>query len=583
MRAASLVVVLVIARLLAIGDRDLDWSIWTPAAYLWHDVLVGFAFWVLDRLTRGSRTLWVLYGAIVALAAIDVPVTRALSSPLTVPMLRAAGAPLLDSFAYYVTPFTVTAMAVVIGAGIAAPVVVRRVPPVVRTAGIAAAVAIAVAGPFAGARVSTFGLHRNAVTALAATALPRIASRAAEAEWRAPLFERAAADDLSTFRGHAARSNVIVVVLESTPAHVLASYGAASDPTPHLSAFARHSLVFDNIYAVYPESVKGIFATLCARDPAFDVAAERHARAGCASLAQILARAGYRTGLFHSGRFAYLGMQAIVDRLGFHAAEDAGAIGGNVESSFGVDEPATVARMLSWIDARPSDQPFFITYLPVAGHHPYATPERAPFPIATEADAHRHALLYGGRSFGALIAGLRARGLADQTLVAVLGDHGEAFGEHGGNYGHSLFIYDENVRVPLVMGFASGKWPAGLQTASDARRVGGVGSVIDVAPTIVDLIGLPADPGHTGQSLLVPRPPVALFFTDYAIGWLGLRDGCWKYMLEVEARRSSLFDVCSDSRESADLAEQHPPRVAAYRARVEHWSSATRDAILAGR
>ena len=100
MRAASLVLVLIFAKLLAIGDREIAWSLSTVAAYVWQDVAVGVAFWLLDWLAgrRGivaSRVLWILYGAIVVLAAIDVPVTRALSSPLTVPMLRAAGAPLL--------------------------------------------------------------------------------------------------------------------------------------------------------------------------------------------------------------------------------------------------------------------------------------------------------------------------------------------------------------------------------------------------------------------------------------------------------------------------------------------------------
>jgi hypothetical protein len=576
MRAASLVMVLVVARLLAIGDRELAWSIWTPAAYLWHDVLVGCVFWAIDRLTRHARALWILYGAIVLLAAIDVPVTRALSSPLTVPMLRAAGAPLLDSFAHYATPFTVLSMTIVILTGVAAPLVISRLPSRVRIGGIVAAAIIVAAGPIAAPRVSTSGLHRNAVTALAATAWPRIASRAAEADWRAPLFEPLAGDDLSSHRGTMARRHVIVVVLESTPARALSIYGATDDRTPHLSAFARNALVFDQAYAVYPESIKGTFAALCGRDPAFDVAAELHARAACASLPETLARAGYRTGLFHSGRFAYLGMQEIVDRLAFHTAEDAGAIGGQVESSFGVDEPATVARMLAWIDAEKPGEPFFITYLPIAGHHPYATPERAPFPIDSEADAHRNALLYGDRSLGALIEGLRTRGLAEKTLLVVFGDHGEAFGEHPGNHGHTLFIYDENVRVPLLIGPASGGWSA-------SRRVDGVASVIDVAPTILDLLGLPAESRHAGRSLLRPRPPVALFYTDYAVGWLGLRDGCWKFVHEVEARRSSLYDVCSDPGETVDRAADHADRIAAYRARVDGWSSATRDAILGGR
>ena len=352
MRAASLVLVLIFAKLLAIGDREIAWSLSTAAAYVWQDVAVGVAFWLLDWLAgrRGivaSRVLWILYGAIVVLAAIDVPVTRALSSPLTVPMLRAAGAPLLDSFAHYLTGFNITAIVLVIAAGAVLPLVIGALPSSVRLAGAVLGVVLAAAGVATGNAVPTFGLHRNAVTALVATAFPRIESRAAEADWRAPLFAPPAGDDLTMLRGTAADRNVIVVVLESTPARALASYGADRDVMPNLSAFARTALVFESAYVVYPESVKGTFAALCGRDVAFDVAAERHAAARCASLAQSFARAGYRTGLFHSGRFAYLGMQPIVDRLGFHTAEDAGAIGGNVESSFGVDEPAAVARMLS--------------------------------------------------------------------------------------------------------------------------------------------------------------------------------------------------------------------------------------------
>jgi arylsulfatase A-like enzyme len=452
--------------------------------------------------------------------------------------------------------------------------------------GAVAGMFAAAVGPWAASRVSTLGLHRNAVTALAATATPRVASRPGDADWRAPLFAPPVTEDLSGYRGAAAGRHVIVIVLESTPAHALAVYGAAEDRTPNLTAFAREALVFEQAYAVYPESVKGTFAAMCARDPAFDVAAEMHAGAACTPLPQSLARAGYRTALFHSGRFGYLGMQPIVDRLAFDTAEDAGAIGGQIESSFGVDEPAAVARMLAWIDALPAGQRFFITYLPVAGHHPYATAAPAPFPIRTEADTHRNALLDGDRSVGALLEGLRVRGLADDTLLVVFGDHGEAFGEHAGNFGHTLFIYDENVRVPMIVGTASGRWRA-ADAAPDAapippRRASTMASVIDVAPTVLDLLGLPAEPAHQGRSLLAPRAPVVLFYTDYAVGWLGLRDGCWKYLYEVEARRSSLFDVCADPAETVDRHAEYPQRVEVYRARVMGWSSATRASILAG-
>src|SRR5205823_2949406 len=139
-----------------------------------------------------------------------------------------------------------------------------------------------------------------------------------------------------------------------------------------LSALARRALVFDNAYAVYPESIKGLFSVLCSTFPAFDSRPEEYESVDCRSVASVLAGAGYRTAMFHSGRFAYLGMESIIRNRGYQVLEDAGEIGGNYNSSFGVDEPATVARILAWIDALPDGQRFFLTYLPIAGHHPYA-------------------------------------------------------------------------------------------------------------------------------------------------------------------------------------------------------------------
>ena len=93
---------------------------------------------------------------------------------------------------------------------------------------------------------------------------------------------------------------------------------------------------------------------------------------------------------------------------------------------------------------------------------------------------------------------------------------------------------------------------------------------------MLDLLGLPPSPRHEGVSLLAPQPQMALFFTDYAVGWLGLRDGCWKDVLEVESGRSQLFDLCADPDESRDRAAEFPDRVGAYRERLQAWSRASR-------
>jgi lipoteichoic acid synthase len=465
----------------------------------------------------------------------------------------------------------------VIAAGAGAPMMLRRMPR--RAAMVLAGVLIAVAvpGPIASARIATVGLHRNAVTAIAASARSRVPALAADRDWRLSPFGAAPVENLSRLSGAASGFNVILVVLESTGARTMALYGAVDDPTPTVTRLGAESIVFEHAYAVYPESIKGLFATLCSRYPAIDVSAEAHAASPCTPLAGELARAGYRTGLFHSGRFAYLGMRAVVDQQRFETAEDAGAIGGVVESSFGVDEPSTVARMVSWIDAGAS-RPFFLVYLPVAGHHPYATSEPGPFTGPTEAAAHRNAVHDGDRALGRLVAALRQRQLLDRTLLLIVGDHGEAFGEHPGNFGHTQFIYEENVRVPLVMRLGQQSAVAPIVAGVRARRTA---SAIDLAPTILDALGLPRAPAYQGTSLFAGLDRVALFFTDYALGWLGLRDGCWKFHHELESRRSRLFNLCEDPHELADVAAVYVDRTVAYRATVEGWAAAQAAAIAA--
>jgi lipoteichoic acid synthase len=172
-----------------------------------------------------------------------------------------------------------------------------------------------------------------------------------------------------------------------------------------------------------------------------------------------------------------------------------------------------------------------------------------------------------------LLEGLHARNLDRTTLVIVYGDHGEAFEQHPGNIGHTFFIYDENVRVPLMIAVPG----ATLQQV----RVPAVTSLIDVMPTILDLLGLPPSPGQQGVSALRPGARLSLFFTDYSLGWLGLRDGCRKYLYEIGSGRSKLFDVCRDPDETHDMSmsADESTRVAGYRARVERWASATKSSL----
>jgi arylsulfatase A-like enzyme len=568
---------LIVAKVCILAGRDVPFSGWSPVAYLWQDLVVVLIFAVLDYAIRRPWVGWTAYALIAFYAAVNVPVARVLSTPLTWPLLRAARGPLLDSIITYATWTNGLLLLAVLATAVLLPICLRRLPG--RYLALAAAALIppvVILGPYATQQVETLGLHRNVLAVLLTTAWPRIDGQAFTGDARVSPFPGAAGDDLSRFQAAAVGRNVILVLLESTAARYLRPYGAAEDPMPNLTRLAGQAILFENAYAAYPESIKGLFSVLCSTYPAFDTEPEIYAQVRPPSLADVLGRAGYRTGLFHSGRFEYLGMEAVVRDRGFQTLEDAGDISGDHQSSFGIDdERLTVQRILSWIDAGPQGKRFFLTYLPIAGHHPYNSPDAGPFPTEEAIGRYRNSLHHADAALGELLQGLEARGLDQNTLLVLHGDHGEAFGQHPGNFAHTLFIYDENIHVPYLIAA-----PGLLREQVRGKQVA---SLIDTAPTILDLLGLPAPEVYQGRSLLDGRPRLALFFTDYSLALCGLRDGRWKFLDELETRRPKLFDLAADPDERHDLSSQFPERVRAYRQHLLHWSAGQRQRIVPNR
>src|SRR5882724_7150630 len=130
MRTASLLCVCLLAKSAMLAGREVPLSGWTLFAYVWQDLLLMLLFAALDGLTRRwAWAGWTIYGLLVIYTAVNVPIARALSTPLTYPMLRAAGPALGDSVAHYATAINVGLLAAVIGAGVVFPLLFRRVRP----------------------------------------------------------------------------------------------------------------------------------------------------------------------------------------------------------------------------------------------------------------------------------------------------------------------------------------------------------------------------------------------------------------------------------------------------------------------
>ena len=161
--------------------------------------------------------------------------------------------------------------------------------------------------------------------------------------------------------------------------------------------------------------------------------------------------------------------------------------------------------------------------------------------------------------------GLQARGRYQDTVWIVLGDHGEAFGQHDGNFGHTFQIYEENVRVPFLI--------AAPGLISEHVRTSQIVSLIDTAPTILDLLGLPADDRYQGTTALTNDARMAFFYADYSLRLLGLRDGNVKFIHDLDSNRSRLYDLDRDPLESHDIAAAHVELVRWYEERADSWKS----------
>jgi lipoteichoic acid synthase len=168
---------------------------------------------------------------------------------------------------------------------------------------------------------------------------------------------------------------------------------------------------------------------------------------------------------------------------------------------------------------------------------------------------------------------LERRGLAQDTVVAITGDHGEVFGQHGQRV-HSFGIYQENVRVPVVLLHPS--------LAAGPRRYADVSQQIDLPATLLGMLDVPAHESWQGRDLLHEGAlPRAYFFSTGNEVLLGLREGNLKYHYHVTGGHEELFDLAADPRESVNVAARHPEKCTEFRRRVGGLVRAQREFLAA--
>ena len=350
----------------------------------------------------------------------------------------------------------------------------------------------------------------------------------------------------------AEKPNIILITLDSTRADRMGFLGGKGGLTPNLDALAKQSVVFDHAYAQSPGTLASHAALLTGTYPPYNHVSEFGA--GLAPtlpyLPDQLHAAGYQTA-------AFVGTLALDARDGFAPGFDRGFDSYDAgfrlpkagESRYHTVErrgSEVVARALAWLQ-RTGKGPFFVWLELNDPHAPYQPPAG----YARAGSAYNGEIKYDDAQVGRLLLALRTRKLYDGALIVVAADHGESLGAHGEET-HGVFLYDETIRVPLLLKLPQNK------AANAAAHV----RLVDVAPTVLQVAGLPVPPQMQGQSLLRAMRQAGLGEAAYArsdysqdaFGWSRLESWRAGKYLYIRAPKQELYDQESDPEATHNLA-----------------------------
>ncbi len=360
-----------------------------------------------------------------------------------------------------------------------------------------------------------------------------------------------------------APQNLLLVSIDTLRADHLGSYGYTAAQTPKLDALASAGLRFEKATTVVPLTLPAHASLLTGTFPAWHGVRDNggfYLGDEQVTLAEVLHERGFRTGGFVGsfvldGRWGTTqGFERFFDDFDFGRFGEASSM--DMIQRRGQE---VVDEALEWL-AADLDRPFFAWVHLYDPHTPYEAPEpfRSRFPGTAEG-AYDAEIAYTDSQVGRLLSALERDGRMAETLVVVVGDHGEMLGEHG-EMTHGFFVYEAATHVPLIV--------AG--PGVEARTIADQVRIVDVMPTALDLLGIAAPKTVQGVSLLPLGRGERLslvahsesWYPRYHYGWSELRavqDGRFKY---IHAPRPELYDLQRDPREQQDSSGADAARLA---------------------
>jgi len=361
------------------------------------------------------------------------------------------------------------------------------------------------------------------------------------------------------------RPNVVVLLLESISHKATSLADQTEDVTPTLVALAQQGVEIGPMRVPVSQTSKAYWAAFTGTwpDAEPDFVEAALVDEPYESLATVLRRVGYRSGFFAMSKGSFKAAPATMANLGFDWAwyrenlgDESAYIGYLAGDDMRMIEPA-----LEW--AASENSPYLLTMLTSVTHDPYRVPESFEAAASSRFGRYQQTVRYTDLFVSRVVEALKARGMWENTLFCVLGDHGQSFRHHD-RVGR-LTPYEEVVRVPWIMVWPGHEW--------DKRFTAFPCSQVDVTPTLLRLLGFGIeDAGFDGIDALSPRKGDRPFYFSswYADSPMGFTLGQKKYVYWPSVDKLFEYDLAVDPDEQRPRGIE-PPAHAPLIVSILHW------------
>lgn len=368
------------------------------------------------------------------------------------------------------------------------------------------------------------------------------------------------------------RPDVYLIMLESISWDRYGFTGYERDVTPNIDALAAESLVFPKSYAIANHSSyaqTGIHASMY---PLRRKQLDQFERVNYpkTTLFDLMSNAGYRTAFFSAQNEDWLGMKTFIEANTHmqHFFHSKNVLGNNIGMESKIDDETVRRHAQDYLNQCDADQPVFMYLNFQATHFPYDIPDGSeqlyqpcstdgfsfnyteydPQHLDTVINKFDNALRYVDQQVGEFMHYLKESGRYDNSLIVIASDHGEAFYKHGlPTHGTSLF--EDQVRTATLF-----KLPQGDQQGWRDDPI----SLIDLNPTILEILGLPNHPNFQGKPILNASRDTPIYLISHSlVKSHGIIDWPWKYFIS-DRDGEALLNLELDPEESADWSADFP-------------------------